>query len=116
MDFNPFTENSNFVGLLNSQQNVPFGNFTESVSQSSPQVPVLDSHGVKAAKARGKRMMVEGKELDGFQTMWSIKKEDLAMKEKLSKMRLLENLIAKEKLAEYEEALKQKLISELLSN
>uniref|UniRef100_A0A0D3C144 DDE Tnp4 domain-containing protein n=1 Tax=Brassica oleracea var. oleracea TaxID=109376 RepID=A0A0D3C144_BRAOL len=50
MDFNPFKENSNFVGLLNSQQNVPFGNFTESVSQSSPQVPVLDSHGEEASE------------------------------------------------------------------
>ena len=48
--------------------------------------------------------------------MWSIKKEDFAMKERLSRMKLLESLIAKqEPLAEYEEALKKKLISELLS-
>ncbi|KAF3601621.1 hypothetical protein F2Q69_00035870 [Brassica cretica] len=47
--------------------------------------------------------------------MWSIKKEDFAMKERLSRMKLLESLIAKqEPLAEYEEALKKKLISELL--
>ena len=49
--------------------------------------------------------------------MWSIKKEDLAMKERLLKMKLLDSLIARhEPLAEYEEALKKKLINDLLSN
>ena len=48
--------------------------------------------------------------------MWSIKKEDMAMKERLSKMKLLDSLIAKpEPLHEYEEALKKKLIYDLLS-
>uniref|UniRef100_A0A0D3B8S3 Myb-like domain-containing protein n=1 Tax=Brassica oleracea var. oleracea TaxID=109376 RepID=A0A0D3B8S3_BRAOL len=51
--------------------------------------------GVKAAKARGKKKpVVEGKEMSEFQTMWSIKKEDLAMKERLEKMKLLDTLIA----------------------
>uniref|UniRef100_A0A0D3E335 Myb-like domain-containing protein n=1 Tax=Brassica oleracea var. oleracea TaxID=109376 RepID=A0A0D3E335_BRAOL len=50
-----------------------------------------------------------------FDTMWSIKKEDFAMKERMSRMKLLESLIAKqEPLADYEEALKKKLISELM--
>ncbi|KAF3610539.1 hypothetical protein DY000_02050420 [Brassica cretica] len=49
--------------------------------------------------------------------MWSIKKEDLVMKERLSKMKLLESLIAKQvPLADYEEALKKKLIDGLMSN
>ncbi|KAF2537653.1 hypothetical protein F2Q68_00019051 [Brassica cretica] len=70
---------------------------------------------VKVAKARGKKPLVERKELSDFQTMWSIKKEDLAMKEKLSKMNLLESLVAKQvPLADYEEALKKKLINELM--
>ncbi|XP_013650951.1 glutathione S-transferase T3-like [Brassica napus] len=70
---------------------------------------------VKAAKARGKKPLVERKELSDFQTMWSIKKEDLTMKEKLSKMNLLESLVAKQvPLADYEEALKKKLINELM--
>lgn len=48
--------------------------------------------------------------------MWSIKKEDLAIKERLSKMKLLDSLLAKqEPLADYEEALKKKIITELLS-
>lgn len=60
--------------------------------------------------------MAEGKTLSEFRSMWSIKKENLAMKEKLSKMKLLDSLIAKqEPLAEYEEALKKKLINELLA-
>ena len=47
--------------------------------------------------------------------MWNIKMQDLTMKEKLSKMKLLQSLLAKtEPLAEYEEALKKKLITELL--
>jgi len=38
------------------------------------------------------------------------------MKERMSRMKLLESLIAKqEPLADYEEALKKKLISELMS-
>uniref|UniRef100_A0A0D3D637 No apical meristem-associated C-terminal domain-containing protein n=1 Tax=Brassica oleracea var. oleracea TaxID=109376 RepID=A0A0D3D637_BRAOL len=72
--------------------------------------------GVKASKGKGKKKMAEGKPLSEFQTMWNIKKEDLAMKEKLSKMKLLDSLIAKqEPLAEYEEALKKKIINELLA-
>ncbi|KAF3497131.1 hypothetical protein DY000_02055243 [Brassica cretica] len=46
--------------------------------------------------------------------MWSNKQQDLAIKEKLSKMKLLDSLIAKqEPLADYEEALKKKLIIEM---
>ncbi|XP_056843401.1 glutathione S-transferase T3-like [Raphanus sativus] len=68
----------------------------------------------KAAKARGKKP--EGKDLDGYQKMWSIRKEDMAMKEKLYKMSLLDNLIAKkDTLSESEEGLKDKLIAELYS-
>ncbi|XP_013704244.1 glutathione S-transferase T3-like [Brassica napus] len=72
--------------------------------------------GVKAAKARSKKTIVD-EELCEFQTMWSIKKHDLALKERLSKIKLLDNLIAKQgPLADYEEALKKKLINELMSN
>ncbi|KAF8113231.1 hypothetical protein N665_0054s0046 [Sinapis alba] len=71
--------------------------------------------GVKAAKARGKKLLVEGKQLSDFETMWSIKKEDLSMKEKLLKMKLLESLVAKQvPLADCKEALKEKLINELI--
>lgn len=52
-----------------------------------------------------------------FQTMWSIKENDLAVKERLTKMGLLETLISKkEPLSECEQALKQKLITDMLSN
>ena len=71
--------------------------------------------GVKAAK--GKKTKVEGNDrISEFQTMWSIKQQDLVIKERLSKMILLDSLLAKkEPLADYEEALKKKLINELLS-
>ncbi|KAF8107822.1 hypothetical protein N665_0116s0029 [Sinapis alba] len=73
--------------------------------------------GVKAAKASGKKTMVEEKALKEFESMWSIKQQDLAAKEKLSKMSLLDSLLAKtEPLAEYQEALNKKLISDIMFN
>ena len=49
--------------------------------------------------------------------MWNIKMQDLAMKEKLSKMKLLDSLLAKTKpLLDCEEALKKNMVTELLSN
>ncbi|XP_013617958.1 PREDICTED: glutathione S-transferase T3-like [Brassica oleracea var. oleracea] len=68
--------------------------------------------GVKAAKANGKKRKPKER-LSAFEGMWSIRQEDLAIKKRLSKMKLLDSLIAKvEPLAEYEEALKKKLINE----
>ncbi|XP_022571312.1 glutathione S-transferase T3-like [Brassica napus] len=72
--------------------------------------------GVKASKGHGKKKMAEGKVLDEFHGMRSIKKNELAAKERLSKMRLLDSLIAKQELADYEEELKKKLIIEFMSN
>ncbi|KAL1225410.1 Glutathione S-transferase T3 [Cardamine amara subsp. amara] len=73
--------------------------------------------GVKAAKGKGKRTMVEGKVVAEFQSTWSIKEKDMAMKERMKKMDLIDSLIAKqEPLSEYEEALKKKLITDMLSN
>ncbi|KAF3597498.1 hypothetical protein DY000_02021146 [Brassica cretica] len=80
--------------------------------------PTKRPPGVKAAKAAsGKRAIVDHEAFYEFQTMWSIKEKDLAVKERLSKMGLLERLIGKkEPLSEVEEALKDKLITEMLSN
>ncbi|XP_013607948.1 glutathione S-transferase T2-like [Brassica napus] len=86
----------------------------EYVAQSSgPQALETDRPiGVKAAKAR----RVKEKSVAEFESMWSIKQKDLAMKERLSNMSLLDSLITKkEPLADYEEVLKKKLITELLS-
>ncbi|KAG2289871.1 hypothetical protein Bca52824_049475 [Brassica carinata] len=61
--------------------------------------------------------MGDAKDMSQFQTTWTIKQQDLAPKENISKMRLLDTLIAKQDpLADYEEALKKKLINELMSN
>ncbi|XP_013589468.1 PREDICTED: glutathione S-transferase T3-like [Brassica oleracea var. oleracea] len=71
--------------------------------------------GVKASKARGKNPQAEEKRLSDFQSLWSIKQNDLAMKERLSKLRILENLLAKDPpLADYEEVIMKKLINELM--
>ncbi|KAF3572516.1 hypothetical protein F2Q69_00062080 [Brassica cretica] len=70
--------------------------------------------GVKASKASGKKKVVDEKYLDEFETMWTIKQQDLAAKEKLSKMNMLQSLLGKnEPLADYEESLKKKLINDL---
>ncbi|XP_048625614.1 glutathione S-transferase T3-like [Brassica napus] len=71
--------------------------------------------GVKAAKARGKKAAVVEKGVAALESLWTIKQADLASKERLSKMALLDRLIAKEgPLNEREEALKTRLIDELL--
>lgn len=80
--------------------------------------PTARSLGVKASKvACGKGTMVDQQGVAQFQNMVSIKEKDMAMKERLSKMGILGNLISKkEPLFEYEEALKQKLITEMLGD
>ncbi|ESQ51389.1 hypothetical protein EUTSA_v10017987mg [Eutrema salsugineum] len=72
--------------------------------------------GVKASKVKAKKSSVETKfPLVEFETMWQIKEKDLTMKKQLSKMAILESLLAKkEPLEDYEEALKKKLITEML--
>ncbi|KAF3540162.1 hypothetical protein F2Q69_00020697 [Brassica cretica] len=51
---------------------------------------------VKAAKGK-KKKNVEGKEtLSQFQTMWEIKPKDLVSKDRLSRMRILDRLLAKQ--------------------
>ncbi|XP_024004111.1 glutathione S-transferase T3-like [Eutrema salsugineum] len=69
--------------------------------------------GIKAAKGLAKRQTVVAKE--DFQTMWSFREKDNATKERVTKMSVLDKLLAKEgPLAEYEEAYKRKLINELM--
>ncbi|KAF3528822.1 hypothetical protein DY000_02041274 [Brassica cretica] len=67
--------------------------------------------GVKASKG-----LAKNKAETEYQRMWNIKKEDMTMRDRLLKMKLLDNILAKtEPLAEDEAALKSKLITELLS-
>ena len=69
--------------------------------------------GVKPAKS--KRNTAQGKSLAEYTTIWEMKKEDLAMKEKLSKLAILDTLLAKkEPLTEAEEVVKNKLLAELI--
>ncbi|WZZ54937.1 hypothetical protein YC2023_055044 [Brassica napus] len=90
--------------------------FDSASSQALDDEGTIRPLGVKAAKARGKKPMGDVKELSALQTMWSIKQHDLAMKENVSKMKLLESLVAKQvPLDDYEEALRKKLINELMS-
>ena len=72
--------------------------------------------GVKASKrGSGKRTNEDLKDISEIKSLWAIKEKDLEVKERLSRMGLLETLIAKtEQLSEFEEALKSKLISEML--
>ncbi|KAF2549217.1 hypothetical protein F2Q70_00023729 [Brassica cretica] len=61
--------------------------------------------------------MSEENSMNRFQSMWDIKQKELEVKERLSKMSILNSLIAKkEPVADYEEALKKKFISDLMFN
>ncbi|XP_048599202.1 glutathione S-transferase T3-like [Brassica napus] len=72
--------------------------------------------GVKAAKRSGKKPMEEGKGREEFDRVWAYKQQDLSRREKLSKIGLLDRLLARtEPLPDYEETLKKKLINELFS-
>ncbi|XP_018436015.1 glutathione S-transferase T3-like [Raphanus sativus] len=72
--------------------------------------PDVRPEGVKAAKAR--RNKTEGKSLADYASIWEMKKEDLATKEKLSKLAILDSLIArKDTLSEAEEVVKNKLLA-----
>ncbi|XP_013729919.1 glutathione S-transferase T3-like [Brassica napus] len=54
MDYNPFTQTSNFVGLLNRQQSISFGNYEDSVEVSSSQVSTLVTDDVGERRERRK--------------------------------------------------------------
>ena len=77
--------------------------------------------GVKAAKAKAKKWSTVEKKgksvsVSEYQSMWDIKKQDLEMKDKLAKTKLLDSLLGKsEPLSDMEMALKNKLISDMLS-
>ncbi|KAG2280719.1 hypothetical protein Bca4012_049145 [Brassica carinata] len=67
--------------------------------------------GIKAAKA--KRNTAKGKSVAEYATIWEMKKEDLEMKERLSKLAILDTLLAKkEPLSEAEEVVKNKLLAD----
>lgn len=86
-------------------------------SSTSAATETVRPPGVKAAKARGKKAVDAENGVKEFETMWTIKQADFAMKERLKKMSLLDKLLAKtEPLADYEETLKKNLINDLWSN
>ncbi|XP_048622963.1 glutathione S-transferase T3-like [Brassica napus] len=79
-------------------------------------LPTKRPAGVKAAKAASAKKPIVDKEADEkFGKLCSIKEKDLVLTERVSKMRLLDSLITKkEPLSEKEEALKSKLLTEML--
>ncbi|XP_019099382.1 PREDICTED: glutathione S-transferase T3-like isoform X2 [Camelina sativa] len=110
-------------------------------SQSSTSVPAnveeealppgVKAAKAKAAKAKGKNVLSkpktveeEGASLEEFQSMWEIRQKEFDLKEKQSKIKekqtmhkMLDRLLAKtEPLTEMELALKNKLISDMLSS
>ncbi|WZY89373.1 hypothetical protein YC2023_046108 [Brassica napus] len=121
---------SKFVDLLTSQQTVSFGNYEvseasnfdgdtgperrERHSSTSQATANKRPPGVKSAKASGKKKVVDenavNERLSKFESMFTIK-------ERLTKMTLLDSLIRnrEEGLGEDEEALRKKLIKELMS-
>ncbi|KAL0873604.1 hypothetical protein Bca101_023309 [Brassica carinata] len=67
--------------------------------------------GVKAAKAS--RSSRKGMAVEDFKSVHVLKMEDLTKKERLSKLAILDTLLAKKEPSESEEAVKNKLLAEL---
>ena len=68
--------------------------------------------GIKAAKASMNGS--KGKAIEDYKSILELKMEDLARKEKLSKLVILDTLLAKkDPLSESEETVKNKLLAEL---
>ena len=81
------------------------------VGEESPQAPVRPE-GIKAAKAS--RNSSKGKAIEDYKSIYELKCEDLARKEKLSKMAILDTLLAKTSpLSESQETVMNKLLAEL---
>ncbi|KAG2310420.1 hypothetical protein Bca52824_021977 [Brassica carinata] len=113
---NPYSQSPSYVGLLNSQ-NFPYESYPSTVNFGASEIPPFSSQqtdapatcsqtssttvsdheirpeGIKAAKA--KRNNSQGKSLAEYTSIWEMKKEDLMMKEKLSKLAILDTLLAK---------------------
>ncbi|KAL1208085.1 Glutathione S-transferase T3 [Cardamine amara subsp. amara] len=74
--------------------------------------------GVKASKGKAKKSGTseesEASSLLKFERMWALKEKDTGARERLSKQRLLDSLIAKTDLSEPKLNLKNKLIAEML--
>ncbi|XP_024004173.1 glutathione S-transferase T3-like [Eutrema salsugineum] len=73
--------------------------------------------GVKAAKNKGKKKVDDGKALSEFQSMCKLHEKDMALKERIQRMQLLDSLVAKsmkEPLEDYEKELKKRLSLEML--
>uniref|UniRef100_A0A0D3AM81 No apical meristem-associated C-terminal domain-containing protein n=1 Tax=Brassica oleracea var. oleracea TaxID=109376 RepID=A0A0D3AM81_BRAOL len=80
--------------------------------------PTKRPTGVKASKAASAKKPIADNEASlKFQTMCSMKEKDLALQERVSKMALLNSLISKtDPLSEIEQAVKTKLLKEMLDN
>ncbi|KAF3589464.1 hypothetical protein F2Q69_00027232 [Brassica cretica] len=80
--------------------------------------PTKQPAGVKVSKAASaKKPIVDNEASLKFQTMCSIKEKDLALQERVSKMALLNSLISKtDPLSEIKQAVKTKLLTEMLDN
>ena len=97
---------------LNTPQ--PSGSLKRKTGEPGSQASVGDHEtrpeGSKAAKA--KRSSCKGRDLDEVKTIWEFKKEDLEMKEKLSKLAILDTLLTREQpLSDAEEVVKNKLLA-----
>ena len=92
----------------------PTGSSKRKSAAESSQANVVDSEtrpeGIKAAKA--KKTNGHGRSMAEVTTILERRKEDLAMKEKLSKLAILDTLLARnEPLSEAEEVVKNKLLA-----
>ncbi|KAJ4914788.1 glutathione S-transferase T3-like [Raphanus sativus] len=114
MSLNTPTPGSKRKNTETSTQSSTTKGFVE--PESTPQglvEPERRPEGIKAAKA--KRNTLKGKSVAEYAAVWDMKKADLEKKETLSKLGILDSLIALAKvqpLTEAEEAAKNKILAQ----
>ncbi|KAG2283739.1 hypothetical protein Bca52824_054959 [Brassica carinata] len=109
---NPYSQNYGYMGLLNNvhnnnvQENFPYESYPSTVDIGASEILPFSSQqsevssdssmhpeGIKAAKAS--RNIRKGKVIEDYKTIMEGKMEELATKEKLSKLTILDTLLAK---------------------
>ncbi|KAF3580931.1 hypothetical protein DY000_02031903 [Brassica cretica] len=117
--FDATTPISRLIEDFSAKSNIDEGKDEFQCENHSRRLPILSlstaiqsKPGEKSA-AKAKRNNGQGKSIAEYSTIWEMKKEDLMMKEKLSKLVILDTLLAKkDPLTEAEEVVKNKLLAE----
>ncbi|KAG2299087.1 hypothetical protein Bca52824_035559 [Brassica carinata] len=108
---NPGSQHSGYVDFLhsvsgnNAQGNFPYESFPSSINLGASQIPPFSSQQTEApSQSDNPPVETPGMAVKEFKSVHELKMEDLAKKERLSKLAILDTLLAKKEPSESEEA------------